>query len=84
MRSLVRRLTHLEERLVPEVDQRTAEAAQMLRERRRRRLEAEGKPFVATPPVPRLPSGRCMSVAETLRHCRAQRLAAQQQGGSQH
>jgi hypothetical protein len=75
MRTIIRRLRQLEGRLVPEVDQRTWATANLLRERRRLRLEASGQPFVDVPRVPML-SGKCMTISETLRHSRRERLAA--------
>jgi hypothetical protein len=46
--------------------------ASLLRERRRRRLEASGEPFENRPLVS-VWSGRVLSVAETLRLCRQER-----------
>ena len=76
MRTLVRRLRQLEERLAPVIDPGRSETANLLRERRRRRLEASGQPFEETPRTPMLASGRCMSVSETLRCLRKERIAA--------
>jgi hypothetical protein len=75
MRAVIRRLQRLEERLVPQVDLASQRVAGLLRERRRRRLEASGQPFEDSsltnlPTAPR----RCLSVAETLRLRRRQRL----------
>jgi hypothetical protein len=56
--------------LPPKPNLASQRAAELLRERRRRRLEASGEPFeelmqpIVTPP------GRRLSVAETLRLCR--------------
>ena len=85
MRAIVRRLRQLEGRLAPEVDHRTCETASLLRERRRRRLEASGQPFLDVPRTPTLAPRKCMSVAETLRNRRRERLTAaapdQKRGG---
>jgi hypothetical protein len=51
--------------------------ATLLRERRRRRLEATGQPFDEEP-TPRVHTGRRMTVAETLRFSRTRQLAAKQ------
>jgi hypothetical protein len=51
-----------------------AELAELIRERRRRRLEAAGLPFQERPPLPADYCGRRLSIAETLRATRAQRL----------
>ena len=55
MRAILRRLRKVEEKLVPqptEQDRRMAELADLIRERRRRRVEAAGLPFQEPPPLP--------------------------------
>jgi len=55
MRAILRRLRKVEEKLVPqptEQDRCMAELADLIRERRRRRLEAAGLPFQEPPPLP--------------------------------
>jgi hypothetical protein len=73
MRTIARRLRQLEERIQPSIDRKSINAATLIRERRRRRLEAAGLQFKQPMPVP---AG--MTIAETLRYCRARRLAAEQ------
>jgi hypothetical protein len=51
-----------------------AELAELIRERRRRRLEAAGLPFQEPPPMPADYCGRCLSIAEILRAQREERL----------
>jgi hypothetical protein len=51
MRTIIRRLRRLEERFVPPVDEEGQRLAELLRERRRRRLEASGQPFEEGPPA---------------------------------
>jgi hypothetical protein len=70
---ILTRLTRLEERSMPSVDWASQQTADLLRERRRRRLEAAGLQFKQPLPVP---AG--MTIAETLRYCRARRLAAEE------
>ena len=50
------------------------QSAEMIRERRRRRLEAAGLPFEEPPQLPPDYDGRRLSIAEILRARRAQRL----------
>ena len=50
------------------------QSAEMIRERRRRRLEAAGLPFHEPPPLPSDYHGRRLSIAETLRARREERL----------
>ncbi len=73
MRTLIRRLTQLEGRFSMAVNPQTLQAAALLRERRHRRLESAGQPL-DIPPTPL--SGRRMSVSETLRCRRRERLQA--------
>jgi hypothetical protein len=77
MRAIRQRLRRVEEKLAPrpsEQDRRDAEAAELIRESRRRRLEAEGLPFHEPPPLPPEYDGRPLSIAEALRAARKQRL----------
>jgi hypothetical protein len=75
MRAIVRRVGRLEDRLVPKGNAASQRVADLLRERRRRRLEASGQPFEdsSVTNVSTAPRG-CLSVAETLRLRRRQRL----------
>ena len=68
MKAITRRLRRLEERLAPQANEHAQRAADIIRERRRRRLEAAGLPFddldwkrITAATGPRL------SIAETLR-----------------
>jgi hypothetical protein len=75
MRAIVRRVGRLEGRLTPKGNAASSRVAGLLQDRRRRRLEASGQPFEDSsrdnmPPGPR----GCLSVAETLRLRRRQRL----------
>ena len=85
MKTILVRLNHIEQSLAPKPtaqDRRMAELAELLRERRRRRLEAAGLPFQEPPPLPPDYYGRRWSIAETLRARREESLihaAAHQQ-----
>ena len=71
MKAVIRRLRRLEERFVPQEDQETQRVADLLRQRRRRRLEANGELFEDEPRAVGSPgSGRRLSIAETLRRGR--------------
>jgi hypothetical protein len=75
MRTIIRRVAKLEDRIAPKPtaqDRRLAEIAALIRERRRRYLEAEGLPFEELPPLDY--KGPPMGIAETLRAGREQRL----------
>jgi hypothetical protein len=76
MRAVIRRLQRLEERCVPQVDLASQRLADLIRDRRRRRLEASGQPFddLVSETMSPAPGGRCLSVAEMLRMCRQRRL----------
>jgi hypothetical protein len=76
MKAIVRRLARIEVRLAPTIDLASYRLADLLRERRRRRLEASGQPFESRSPVS-VSSGRVLSVAETLRLCRQERSRRQ-------
>jgi hypothetical protein len=68
MRAIIRRLQKLEVHRAVAVNERGPGAAELLRERRRRRLEADGQPDEELPwPTLGLPPGRRLSIAETLR-----------------
>ena len=75
MKAIVRRLTRLEKSRTPLAPVRRQHPAEVLRERRQRRLKAEGLPFETI--KPRYSQDPNMSVAEILRKCRQERLARQ-------
>ena len=55
MRAMLHRLRRIEAKLAPAKaaeDWRSLEAAELIRERRRRRMEAAGLPFTELPPLP--------------------------------
>jgi hypothetical protein len=74
MKAVIRRLHQLERRLAPQADAKSDESlrlAMLIRERRRRRCEANGEPFEELP----LPSiafvpGKHLSIADMLRSSR--------------
>ena len=81
MKAVIRRLRRLEEKFVPQEDQETQRVADLLRERRRRRLEANGEPFEDEPRErASLGPGRRLSIAETLR--RRRQRAYERNGGA--
>ena len=71
MKALKRRIRRLEQRLAPQPASKGPSAVDILRERRRRRLEAAGQPFEEPAPA-QLTSGagRPRSVVEILRQAR--------------
>jgi hypothetical protein len=73
MRAIVSRLHRLENKFVPQPNPKDQLLADLLGDRRRRRLEASGQPFEETPPpvVPACPF-RYLSSAETMRLCLSQ------------
>jgi hypothetical protein len=75
MKTILRRVGLLESKLAPQVNAASLRAAGLLRERRRRRLEANGQPFEdsSLTNMSTAPRG-CLSVAETLRRRRRQRF----------
>ena len=75
MKTIDRRLCRLERKFTPEVDHESRRLADMIRERRHRRLEASGLPFEERPDLSLYELGRRPTLAETIRHCRAQRRA---------
>jgi hypothetical protein len=75
MKAITGRLHRLEKRLVPQVDEKVQRAAETLRERRRRRLEAAGQPFEQQEKVVSAGSSRRLSLAETIRERRRMRFA---------
>lgn len=84
MRAIVRRLRKLEERFTPVVDQESQRWVAIIRERRRKRLEAAGIPYVEPVYEPLYDErGRRLTCwAEILRARRSQRSAqAKSQGG---
>jgi hypothetical protein len=76
MKAIDRRLRRLQERFAPQEDEEVRSLVTLLRERRRRRLEASGEPFEEGP-CERLTDDqdRPLSVAEVLRMGR-RRVAA--------
>jgi hypothetical protein len=70
--AILRRLARIEVRLAPTIDLGSYRLADLIRERRRRRLEASGEPFENRPLVS-VASGRVLSVAQTLRLRRQER-----------
>jgi hypothetical protein len=75
MKAITGRLRRLETRFVPQVNEGVRRAADILRERRRRRLEAAGQPFEETRPEVASPGSGYLSIAETIRERRRMRLA---------
>jgi hypothetical protein len=75
MKAIVRRVGRLEERLTPKGNAALQRAADLLWERRQRRLKEAGLPFETV--KPQYSPGPYMSFAETLRSCRQERLARQ-------
>ena len=63
MKAIARRIRRLEDRFVPKDDPAERRLVELLRERRRRRYEAEGKTYVPPPPM----DTRGLSIAEILR-----------------
>ena len=90
MRPVIRRLHQIERRLAPQVDAESdgsLRLAILIRERRRRRLEASGEPFEELPSLQvSLAPGKRLSYAETLRMVRQrayeQNLRAAISGGT--
>jgi hypothetical protein len=68
MRITMHRLRRLERRLLPKPDPSASRAVELLRERRRRQMEADGQPYEERPlsTIP-LPIGRPPSISEVLR-----------------
>jgi len=67
MKAMIRRLRRIEARLAPKADVASERAAELIRERRRRRLEATGQPYEELPwYTVALQPGRRLSLAETL------------------
>ena len=76
MRTMARRLARIENKLAHAIDLASDRLANLLREKRQRRLEAAGIPFDnSLLPDPR-PDAPRMSVAETLHEIRQTRLRA--------
>jgi hypothetical protein len=75
MRTIARRLRQLEERIQPSIDRKSIDAPKLIRERRKRRLEAAVEPFHEPETLPSLARSQ-MTIAETLRYIRTQRLNA--------
>lgn len=67
MKVIAARIRRLEHRKVLTADSRSTQLASILRERRRRRLEAAGEPIDESPQQPWRPGpGKRLSIAETL------------------
>jgi hypothetical protein len=68
MKAMFRRLRRLENRIAPKPDALSQRTAELIRERRRQRLEAAGEPYEELPwhSVGLVP-GRQLSIAETIR-----------------
>src|SRR6266853_5478527 len=84
MRTMIRRVRRLEERFAPRVDEEKRSLAAMIRERRRRRLAAEGRaPEADRPPL--VDDGyRLRTLSEAIRHVRVRRqstIAAEADAG---
>jgi hypothetical protein len=75
MRTISRRLRRLEESFAPQENEEVRSLVVLLRERRRRRLEANGEPFEVRPCEVIHDQDRPLSVADILRSGR-QRVAA--------
>jgi hypothetical protein len=65
MKAIDRRLRRLQERIAPQENEEVGRLVELLRERRRRRLEASGEPFEVRP-CERLTDGH-LSIADILR-----------------
>jgi hypothetical protein len=77
MKAITRRLSQLELRFAAHRDKEGRSIAEVIRERRRRRLEAEGRPFEERPTVKYADAGdQPRTVAEVIRAARAARPAA--------
>jgi len=75
MRTIIRRVGRLESKLAPPGNPASQRVAGLLRERRRRRLEANGEPFEDSSRANMSPAPRgWLSAAETLRLRRRQRF----------
>src|SRR5258708_28080921 len=86
MKAVIRRLHQLERRLAPQAEAESSlsqSLAAVIRERRRRRCEANGEPFEELPPlcVPLAP-GKPLSIAETLRTAAREPAKSQCEFGS--
>jgi hypothetical protein len=83
MRAIERRVRRLEFRPKPMLNEHGQSLAEVIRERRRKRCEAEGTPYVEPPPVDLT---GCRSIADVIWRARRQyqdaTLAATSSGGS--
>src|ERR1700692_2071260 len=84
MRSVVRRLSQLEAKYVPRVDLVAQQIVEVIREGRRRRLEASGQPCEDHRTTAPAGPGACMSLAETFRLRRAARAEVNRRFGICH
>jgi hypothetical protein len=80
MKATIRRLARLEQAALPQADMTSQRLANLIRERRRRRLEAAGEPYYESPRLVPSAGARRLSVAETLRQIRQTRLLAASAG----
>ena len=67
MKTIVRRLRRLEDRLTPAANAYELSIVEEIRERRRRREEREGRPYVPTPSSALALNYRPRTLAEALR-----------------
>jgi hypothetical protein len=67
MKAMFRRLRRIETQLAPEPNAAAQRAVELLRERRRRRLEAAGQPFEELPSHTVTAPGPRLSIEQTLR-----------------
>jgi hypothetical protein len=74
MIALTRRLSRLEDRFVPRDDPERRRLAELLRARRRRRIEESGQVYVEPDPMPE--DFRSFTIAEVLRARRRSRQPA--------
>ena len=74
---IARRVARLEGRLIPQEDPETKRLVELLRERRRRRLEAEGLPFEEPPLLPPTSNGRPWTLREILHSGRTDAVGSQ-------
>jgi len=82
MRATIRRLVRLEQFAAPQAHMTSQRLANLIRERRRRRLEAAGEPYDEPPKLVPSAGARRLSVAETLRQIRQTGLQAHRKGSA--
>jgi len=77
VKAIAQRLSRLEERFTPKIDERARRAAEQLRELRRRRMAEQGLEFEEGPPIPLFDAdGRRRGPAALLRAARLRYLRA--------